>query len=89
VSTPIASKRHRLPHLPFTAPARQVAALCQEHQNLRAAVAGLQVLLDDAARGRDGPSATVKFHEVWKLACELVVVLRAHVRTERCLRAGE
>jgi hypothetical protein len=75
--------------LPFTTPARQLAALCQEHQNLRVAVAGLQALLDDAARGRDAPPAVVRFHEVWKLGSELVTVLRAHVGSERCLRGDD
>jgi hypothetical protein len=71
--------------LPFTEPVRQARALCQEHENLSVAVAGLQALLDDAARRLDSPLAAVRLHEVWKLGGELVDVLRAHLRTERCL----
>ena len=39
--------------LPFTEPVRQVRTLCQEHRNLRVAVAGLQALLDEGARRLD------------------------------------
>jgi hypothetical protein len=72
----------------FTEPVRQACAVGQEHRNLRVAAAGLQALLDDAARRLDSPPAAVRLHEVWKLGGELVAVLRAHVRTERCLRAS-
>jgi hypothetical protein len=53
--------------LPFTAPARQVTALCQEHRNLRATVAGLRALLDEATRRRDSRPAALRLHEVRKL----------------------
>jgi hypothetical protein len=72
--------------LPFTAPVRRARALWQEHRNLRVAVAGLRALLDEEARRRHASPAAMRLHEVWKLGSELVAVLRAHVRTERCLQ---
>jgi hypothetical protein len=79
--------------LRFIQPVCQVCAVCQDHRNLRVAVAGLQALLDDAVRRLedaprwlDGAPAAVQLHEVWRLGRELVEVLRAHLRTERCLR---
>ena len=71
--------------LPFTAPARQVTALWQDHRNLRAAVAGLRALLGGEARRPNSPRAGVRLHEVWKLGRELAAALRAHVEAEQCL----
>jgi hypothetical protein len=75
--------------LPFTGPARQVAALRQEHRNLRVAVADLQALFTRAARGLDAPPAAVWFHEVWNDGGELVAALRALVSTARWLRGDD
>jgi hypothetical protein len=72
--------------LPFTEPVCQARALWQEHRDLCVAIVGLQALLDDAVRRPVFPPAGVRLHEIWKLGRELVTVVHAHVRTEKCLR---